>query len=92
MSFEINPLNVLGQRITKSMPVHFSKTNIGIIDYMKSDTVVNWINTRLKGRYCVSTEPEVDSKGQLRVATFVGFENHKELTYFILACPYLRRN
>ena len=29
---------------------------------------------------------------RFQTATFVGFEEQKELTYFMLACPHLRRN
>jgi hypothetical protein len=36
--------------------------------------------------------PHVDQEGKLKSATFVAFEDHKELTYFMLACPHLRRN
>jgi hypothetical protein len=34
----------------------------------------------------------VDQSGKMATSTFLGFEDQKELTYFILACPYLRRN
>ena len=33
----------------------------------------------------------VDKDGKLKTPTYVGFEEEKELTYFMLACPNLRR-
>ena len=33
-----------------------------------------------------------DKDGNLKSTTFMAFEDQKELTYFMLACPHLRRN
>jgi midasin (ATPase involved in ribosome maturation) len=91
MMIDLNPLDVLGKRKLDIMPVHFKKTKISVFELDMSD-LINWITQRLIGRYCISTEPCIDSNGQVKLTTFLGFEDQKELTYFILACPYLRRN
>jgi hypothetical protein len=54
--------------------------------------IVNWIKSRLKGRYYVTHAPALGDDDKVKISTFVGFEEQKELTYFMLACPYLRRN
>jgi hypothetical protein len=55
--------------------------------------IEKWIENKLNGRYCIVKQPSISSKdNHLKTATFVGFEDQKEITYFILACPYLRRN
>ena len=51
-----------------------------------------WVKIKLKGRYCIVKQPSIDSSGSLKSAHFIGFEDQKELTYFMLACPMLRRN
>ena len=52
----------------------------------------NWVKGKLQGRYAIAKQPCIDKDGHLKTATFVAFEDQKELTYFMLACPYLRRN
>lgn len=88
---ELNPLDVLGQRRLESMPPHFVKTKMEDSFMLFDDTVIDWIQSKLKGRYCVTAMPSVNEVGSLSTATFVAFEDQKELTYFMLACPHLRR-
>jgi hypothetical protein len=91
MSFDLNPLDILDKRKVDFMPIHFVKTKINLPDLI-DESIIDWIETKLNGRFAVSVEPTIDSNGKLVTATFIGFENQKELTYFLLACPYLRRN
>lgn len=91
MMINLNPLDVLGKRKLDVMPIHFKKTKISVFE-LDSDDLINWITERLTGRYCISVEPHIDQSGHLKTTTFLGFEDQKELTYCILACPYLRRN
>lgn len=88
---ELNPLNVLNKRMLDIMPVHFRQIKLGLFEFSIPE-VINWVNSKLEGRYSITVEPFIDSDGQFRLSTFIGFENQKELTYFMLACPYLRRN
>jgi hypothetical protein len=88
---DLNPTDVLKIREVKSIPPHFSK--IKISDNEKFDhNLLDWIKTKLKGRYYIASFPAIDSNDRLKISAFVGFEEQKELTYFMLACPYLRRN
>jgi len=88
---ELNPLDVLNIRQLDTMPPHFCKTKISSADRTYRD-VTNWIRSKLAGRYCVVTYPAVGNNDKFQTSTFVGFEEEKELTFFMLACPYLRRN
>jgi len=88
---ELNPLDVLNIRRLKIMPPHFSKTKVSNTDRINPDLAV-WINSKLKGRYSIFSYPNLDSEEKQKNSTYVGFEDEKELTYFMLACPYLRRN
>ncbi len=89
--FDLNPIDVLKQRKINTLPPHFSK--IKILDTEFFDGKIDqWIKTKLKGRYCIVKSPSIDQNGVLKSSTFAGFEDQKELTFFMLACPYLRRN
>jgi hypothetical protein len=43
----------------------------------------NWIDYKLTGRYSIVQKPNKNG-----VQTIIGFEDAKELTYFMLACPF----
>jgi hypothetical protein len=88
--FDLNPIDVLKQRKLKTLPPHFSKMKIS--DSELFEGVEDWVKTKLKGRYCLVKSPGIDENGNLKSSTYVGFEQQKELTYFMLACPILRRN
>jgi len=89
--FDLNPISILKKRELKTLPPHFSKIKVSDNE-MFDNRVKNWIKDKLKGRFCVIKAPHVDQSGVLRSITFAAFEDQKELTYFMLACPFLRRN
>lgn len=89
--FDLNPIDVLKQREVKFLPSHFSKIKVSDSD-MFDNKISSWIRTKLKGRFCIIRIPDINEDGKLKSCNFVAFENQKELTYFMLACPYLRRN
>jgi len=89
--FDLNPIDVLNQREMKVLPPHYSKIQISDGDLLDGK-IKNWVRTRLQGRFCMLRTPSIDQNGNLKSSTFLAFEDHKELTYFVLACPYLRRN
>jgi hypothetical protein len=92
--FDLNPLEVLNKRSLSHIPPHFAKLKVeeGNQFLSQAGTIETWVRTRLKGRYSIARLPSIDKDGHLKTATFVAFEDQKELTYFMLACPHLRRN
>jgi len=86
---EFNPLNILDERKLDRIPPHFSKTKIN--EFEISHNIENWIMGRCKGRFAFGKETVTDNNSRSRSNMFVGFEDEKELTFFMLACPYLRR-
>lgn len=86
----LNPLNVIKKRKLNSLPPHFLKVQVNEFDFF-DDKLENWIVSRLQGRYSIARLPFIDENKNLKIANFVGFEDHKEITYFTLACPYFRR-
>lgn len=89
--FDLNPIDVLKKRKVSYLPVHFSKIKVSDGDLF-GDSMQDWIQNKLIGRYAIVRAPSLDSDGNLKTATFVAFEDQKELTYFMLACPHIRRN
>lgn len=88
--FDLNPLDVLKIRKIKNLPPHFSKLKIS--DTELFDGLEEWVKSKLKGRYFLGKLPSIDEDNNLKSSFFIGFEDQKELTYFMLACPILRRN
>lgn len=88
--FNLNPIDVLKQRKLKIAPSHFAKMQINEAEVFNG--VEEWVKTKLKGRYYILKRPGIDSQGKLSSSTYIGFEDSKELTFFMLACPQLRRN
>lgn len=88
--FDLNPIEVLKQRKLKTIPPHFLKARISESEIFEG--LEDWVKSKLKGRYCLGKQPSIDKSGTLRSTYYIGFEDQKELTYFMLACPMLRRN
>lgn len=88
--YDLNILDVLGQRKVRISPPHFQKIDLGDASYFIAE-IETWVRTRLKGRYFLKKMPCLSSDGKLKPSACLGFEDHKELTYFMLANPHLRR-
>ena len=91
MIFDLNPLEVLRVRKMTTIAPHFSTTRISDTEFFNG--IEDWVKLKLKGRYAIYKSPYYDKDSNtLKSAVHVGFENPAELTYFMLACPHLRRN
>jgi hypothetical protein len=88
---DLNPLEVLQERKIDVLPPHFAKHKL-FNSRREIQTISEWVRDKLNGRYCIANYPNLDSSDKLASATYIGFEDQKELTYFMLACPHLRRN
>ena len=88
---EPNPLNILGNRRLEFIPEFFETVYIDQ-RYNLQDSIIKWIDLHLKGRYFVGTKLVVDDSNQMVGKIAIGFENQKELSYFVLACPLLKYN
>lgn len=87
---ELNALDVIDCRKIDFIPQHFAKVKINDNDY-HNDKIESWIRNRLKHRYAVCMMPSIDEQNRLKCFAYAAFESQKELTYFMLACPHLRR-
>jgi hypothetical protein len=89
---EYNNLDLLNERQLDFLPPHFSIFYIDDkIMFANKEIILNWIRTKLKGRFSLLKSVGIGSDQKSRSTFTVGFENPSELTYFIIACPFLRR-
>jgi hypothetical protein len=90
---KINPLNVFGMRRAKFCPPHFESVNVDLT-YNMSRALQSWIDEHTTGRYFIGSKLDPSFKGfgggKVKYSTNIAFENSKDLSYFLLACPYLK--
>lgn len=87
----INPLDVLKKREVNFKPPHYTEYKLNDSDFY-TEKIRDWIIGKLKGRFYLKRSPGMSKDDKLKVVTILGFEDPKEMTYFMLACPYIRRN
>ena len=86
-----NPLTVLDMRRVSFCPPHFETVTLGR-RYNMEQAICSWIENKLTGRYFFGTNVTLDEDNNISVVYTAGFENGKDLSYFTLACPYLKYN
>tara|TARA_B110000503_G_scaffold28131_1_gene44945 strand:- start:23548 stop:23844 length:297 start_codon:yes stop_codon:yes gene_type:complete len=87
---EPNPLNFFGVRQVRTPPPHFESMTLEMSLYNLEGTMTKWIIENLKGRFYIGDVTALDSNNQFQRAIKVAFEQPKELSYFTLACPFLK--
>lgn len=85
----VNPLEVFRLRKLQFPPAHFEYVDI-TTSYNLKDAVEKWIEHNLKNRYYIGKGLFIDSENKIAPSLKVGFEEPKELSYFMLACPHLK--
>ena len=88
--FELNPYDALKIRKVDHLPVHFKKYSF-INEFVDIAEIEHWILNKLSGRFYEGTVGVISKEERLQTEQIFAFEDEKELTFFILACPHLRR-
>lgn len=89
---EYNTLDLLNERQLAYIPPQFSCLQLDDnVIYSNKEKIVNWIRTKLNGRYALLKSVGIDSTQRMKSSFIVGFEKPSEMTYFIIACPFIRR-
>jgi hypothetical protein len=87
---EPNLLNFFEARRSKVPVPHFEFISIPHT-YNIEDSLNKWIQQHLKGRYFIGKWVEISLKtDHIETVIKIGFEDGKELAYFMLACPLLK--
>ena len=86
---EPNPLNVFEVRQVKSAPPHFEYVNLPMT-YNIEASIIKWVKQNLKHRFYVGKNVTLDGDNKLIQVLTVGFEETKDMSFFMLACPHLK--
>jgi hypothetical protein len=87
---EPNPLNFFNLRRLSALPPYFETITIPYT-YNIEDSLNKWVQRNLKGRYYLQKTADVSSSSnKIETMLKVGFEDTKEMSYFMLACPLLK--
>ena len=89
MKIKINPYEVFGVRKAEFPPEHFEYAQIPL-HYNLKDALEKWIESHLKSRYYLGKTVSLDTENKMKYDLKIGFEDAKELSYFMLACPHLK--
>ncbi len=84
-----NPLNVFNIRKVKAPVPYFEYVNIPM-SYNIENSFDKWINNNLKNRYYIGKKVTLDQDNKIQQVITIGFEETKEMSYFMLACPHLK--
>jgi hypothetical protein len=83
----LNPLNVLGFRHVNWIPKHFHTVYVEL--GCDAPTIKRWIFNNLNSRFGVEIELMVTENNHMTESVKIGFEDPREMTLFMLTCPYL---
>lgn len=86
---KVNPFAVFKIRRALTPPDHFDYANIPL-SYNMEEAVERWVKNNLKGRYYIGKSVIATEANGLEYTLRIGFEEAKELSYFMLACPHLK--
>ena len=86
---EPNPLNIFNLRQVKSAPPHFDYINIPL-KYNLENSLAKWIKNHCKHRFYLGKSVVLDNERKMVNVLTVGFEENKDMSYFMLACPHLK--
>lgn len=86
-----NPLNFFGSREACVPPPHFEYIKIPF-KYNLEIAISKWIYANLKGRFYVGKSVGINSEDKVDQMLKIGFEDEKEMSFFMLACPLLKYN
>jgi len=80
-----NPLNLLDLRRVHFPARHFYYITLGKFNTNRVYKIDNWIFNNLNGRYYVGQSIGLDNKNIITYYLNIGFEEEKELSFFLLA-------
>ena len=85
---KINPLNVLGCREVGDPPPHFHYLNIDL-KYNMVGSLKQWVYENLRSRFYLGESLQL-CNNHFVIQIKIGFEEPKEASFFLLACPLLK--
>ena len=86
---KIHPNDYFKVRRLKHQPPHLATIDLNQ-RYNLEQAIQNWIELKLKKRYFLGKTIGLTTEDKVEQVLRVGFEDPKELSYFVLACPLLK--
>ena len=86
---KVNPLNVLDLRKCKFPAHHFHYIIIPKYSPILYKNIDRWIYNNLNGRYYTGQSIDL-VENTITYILKIGFEQEKEVSFFKIACPYLK--
>jgi hypothetical protein len=86
---KISPDDFFQIRRLQHQPPHLATIDIAYTYNMES-AISKWIDTNLKKRYFLKKVIGLRHESKIESVLRAGFEDPKELSYFVLACPHLK--
>ncbi len=72
----------------------YESSHLATIDlphtYNMESAISKWIDINLKKRYYLKKAVSLTKENKIDTVLRAGFEDPKELSYFVLACPHLK--
>ena len=84
-----NALNYFELRRLTVAPPHFEYITLKQ-NYNLEEAIAKWIMKNLKSRFFIGKKVALDKENAVATMINLGFEDPKELSYFMLACPHLK--
>ncbi len=85
----INHLTIAGVREVFLPPAHFEYATFDLKQVKSHSAIKQWILANLAHRFFYNEKYQTLDDSQFIVKVLVGFEDPKELSFFMLACPHL---
>jgi len=79
-----NPLNLMDMRRVRFPARHFHYTTLNKFNPNRSMHIENWIQQNLNGRFYIGQTLSLDDNNSYIYETKIGFEEEKELSFFLL--------
>jgi len=86
---KIIPRNVFYEKMT-FCPVYWEKVTVPN-RYKAAEEYNNWLFANISGRFHVGKCLTLDKDNRLTEMVEIGFEQKKDSTYFLLACPLFQK-
>tara|TARA_B110000305_G_C19271476_1_gene554703 strand:- start:322 stop:603 length:282 start_codon:yes stop_codon:yes gene_type:complete len=86
---KISPNDFFQIRRLKYQPPHLATIDLAYT-YNMENAISKWIDSNLKKRYFLKKVIGVTHENKIESVLRAGFEDPKELSYFVLACPHLK--
>jgi hypothetical protein len=86
---KVNPFNVFNVRRAEFPPDHFEYVVIAMHYNMRS-SIEKWIEHHLSSRFFIGKISATDAQNKITNRIKIGFEDPKEMSLFMMACPHLK--